>query len=329
MHPMRLSIVGPVFVDGLGALTAVVLLSSFAWRRQRLVRWAMCGFSVVLATTTAAAAVNAHYAYFPNLASLFGWRARDQVSVAEFRRLAAMAAPHEIVIHTRRPNPDALARGRPTARPAIVRTIVHGVVVPFRIPGVVSGFSGRTAQVYVPPVWFSRPGIRLPVIELLHGTPGSPADWTRGGNADVTADAYAHRHGGFAPLIVMPDVNGSWMNDTECVDGRRGLAETYLTVDVRHAVIAAFHTRADAGGWAVAGLSEGGYCGLELALRHPDLFSVIGDFSGDLYPSVAGGLRHLFYGGPALVAATARHYDARVLLGTARMAMPSAPACAC
>ncbi len=324
VHPMRLSIVEPLFVESLGAITGAVIVSGLALRRHRLMKWVLRGFSVVLVVISAAAGVNAHYAYFPNLASLFGWRARDQISVEGFRRLAAMVAPHDVSARTgRRASPAAAAAVRPTARPAIARTLVHGVVVPFPIPGVVSGFSGRTAQVYVPPVWFARPGIRLPVIELLHGTPGSPADWTRGGGADVTADDYARLHGGLAPIIVMPDVNGSWASDTECVNGRHGLAETYLTVDVHRAVVAAFHTRIDAGGWAVAGLSEGGYCALELALRHPDMFSVVGDFSGGDHPTVSGGLHNLFDGSPAHVAATERQYNARVLLQTARTARPA------
>ena len=43
---------------------------------------------------------------------------------------------------------------------------------------------------------------------LLHGTPGDPTDWTDGGLAPATADAWAAEHGGAAPVLVMPDING-------------------------------------------------------------------------------------------------------------------------
>ena len=50
--------------------------------------------------------------------------------------------------------------------------------------------------------------------------------------ADVTAREFADAHQGLAPIIVMPDPNGSVHSDTECVNSPRGNAETYLTVDV-------------------------------------------------------------------------------------------------
>jgi S-formylglutathione hydrolase FrmB len=149
-------------------------------------------------------------------------------------------------------------------------------------------------------------------VELLHGSPGAPADWTRGGFADVTADAYAMRHHGLAPILVMPDVNGYWTSDSECVDGTRGNAQTYLTVDVRNAVIAKLHARRDARGWAIAGLSEGGYCALQLGLRHPDVYGAIGDFSGGAGPEAVGS--PLFAGSPAQAHNQAAHYDPVQLL---------------
>jgi hypothetical protein len=94
---------------------------------------------------------------------------------------------------------------------------------------------------------------------LLHGSPGSPTDWTRAGEANLTADRYAAAHDGFAPILVMPDVNGAgWMRDSKCVNGPEGNAETYLTTDVRRAVVHSFDALAGGASWAVAGLSEGG-----------------------------------------------------------------------
>jgi S-formylglutathione hydrolase FrmB len=165
-------------------------------------------------------------------------------------------------------------------------------------------------------VWFENPHPHLPVIELLHGSPGSPADWTRGGGADLTADAYAQTHNGFAPILVMPDVNSTdWWHDSECVNGPQGNAETYLTIDVRNAVVHTFGARADGESWGIAGLSEGGSCALQMGLRHPDLFSAVGDFSGDDHPYTSGGLQHLFWGStPRQLLRAEQSYDPRAIL---------------
>jgi S-formylglutathione hydrolase FrmB len=121
---------------------------------------------------------------------------------------------------------------------------------------------------------------------LLHGSPGNPTDWVEGGQAQVTADAWVAAHGGVAPVLVMPDINGSLTADTECVDSPLGRVETYLTVDLPAAVRADLGTLPPGPGWAVAGLSEGGSCALMLALRHPDLFGSFGDFGGLAGPRV-------------------------------------------
>jgi S-formylglutathione hydrolase FrmB len=152
------------------------------------------------------------------------------------------------------------------------------------------------------------------VVELLHGTPGAPADWTRGGLADVTADAYAKAHHGYAPILVMPDINGSFTGDTECVNGTQGNAETYLTSDVRDGVTDAFGSLRRGRGWAVAGLSEGGTCALDLALRHPAMFAAAGDYSGDPAPTFDAGLARLYGGTAAQVAAAQRAHDGFALL---------------
>jgi S-formylglutathione hydrolase FrmB len=86
--------------------------------------------------------------------------------------------------------------------------------------------------------------------------------------------------------MVLPDSNGATTADTECVDGPRGDAETYLTVDVPAFVRAHYDTATDRRHWAVSGLSEGGTCALMLAVRHPNIFGTFADFSGDPAPTV-------------------------------------------
>jgi S-formylglutathione hydrolase FrmB len=243
--------VGAVLL-ALGALAVLgaVRISGRRWRRIGLVL-----LSVVTLLASAAVGVNAYFGYFRNLGEALG-----------------------------RPPPHATTLARLRAR-AGARS-GHGAVVPLTIPGTASGFVAQPAQVYLPPAWSSPGQGPLPVVMMLQGTPGDPTDWVQQGRAQVTADAWAKAHGGVAPVLVMPDSNGTFTGDTECVDSPLGHVETYLTVDVPAAVQATLGTLPPGPGWAVVGLSEGGSCAIMLALRHPDLFAAFGDFSGLAGPRV-------------------------------------------
>jgi len=301
----NVSVIDPPFLVGLGLLTAVVFATSWVRLRRGWIRWGVRGFGVGLAVLMAASAVNARYAYLPTVGAVFGRNAADQISAAQLRALEFASGPTSGGV------------GRSVGVRLVMSAglaLQHGVVVAFTIPPTRSHFRARSALVYLPPAYFQSPRPQLPVIELLHGTPGSPIDWARSIFVDVTADAYASLHNGFAPILVMPDVNGSWTADSECVNGKPGQVQTYLTVDVRNAVIARFHTRGDARGWAIAGFSEGAYCALQIGLRHPDLYGAIGDFSGEEGPSVAGGVRSLFPGTSVQAQQLAATYDPAQLL---------------
>jgi len=312
-----LSIVDWQFRAAIAILFAAVIAASWLWFRRRVFRWAARAFCVPLVVAFVAASINAHYDYFPTVGTLFGQTAADQITATSFQRLEH--ASLRVVRHVYK-------YGRQVSTSTLDRLPPHGVVIAFAMPGTVSHFPARTGQVYLPPAWFQNPHPHLPVIELLHGSPGSPADWTRAGGADLTADAYARTHDGFAPIIVMPDVNGTdWWHDSECVNGPQGNAETYLTVDVRNAVVHAFGARADGASWGVAGLSAGGSCALQMGLRHPDLFRVVGDFSGDDHPWISGGLKPLFWGTTqSQLLRAEQSYDPRAIL--ARWHASDAPA---
>lgn len=273
------SFLGALALLALGVVVLLVLVL-----RTRLGRFTRLGRTIVVLVTSAlllvaaGAGVNAHFDYFRTLGDVVGLPPSDEVELAAL-----------------------LAR---TDRPA------QGVVTTTELPGRTSGFVTRPGTIYVPPAWFARPRPDLPVVVLLHGTPGTPQDWLDGGQAAATADAYAAAHGGTAPILVMPDVNGTLDADTECVDGPAGKAETYLTVDVPAFVQQVFHTAAPGRGWAVAGLSEGGSCALVLALRHPGVFSTFGDYAGlagpragDTNADTASAVAQLFGGSPQAFAA--------------------------
>lgn len=235
---------------------------------RRRNRWLPLGLSLCLAATAAADAVNTYFGYLPQVA--------DVVGVTDWPTVPAAAlTPH--------------AKGR-----SLISEAVHdsGGVVSIRIAGVNSGLGMHHAYVYLPPQYFASPRRRFPVIYLLHGSPGRPQDWLRAAGAvragaEVAAD-------GHPVLLVMPTMSHGWLDDSECVDGSDGAWETWLTSDVVSAIDRQFRTRPTRLGRALAGMSAGGYCSLNLLVRHSDEFAVALDMSGYTIPTHAGGDAALF-----------------------------------
>ncbi len=79
----------------------------------------------------------------------------------------------------------------------------------------------------------------------------------------VAAAGRAVRH------LVAPQLSRYWTDDPECVDGAHEKVETHLFHDVIPTSTRPFAPRADRQGRIFAGMSAGGYCALNLGLRHP------------------------------------------------------------
>lgn len=265
------------FYAWFGLVVLTIAIGVIGWRSFALPQRIVFGIALLLTPLLALTLVNANYQYYPTVGSLFGTGAHhtSQQQLAQDRLEWAS---------------DASAR-------------THGELIEVAIPGTVSHFRAREAYVWLPPAWFAQPRLELPVLEMLAGTPGGPNNWIQAGLADQTAARFAAQHDGLAPILVMPDSNGGVTSDTECVDSRRGNAETYLTVDVPAFIDKTFGPKPGALG--IVGLSSGGECALMLPLRHPHLFHAFADFSGLTGPTVgetidaAGTTRALFGGSTA------------------------------
>jgi S-formylglutathione hydrolase FrmB len=177
----------------------------------------------------------------------------------------------------------AVALAGCTAAPAGIVSHVHGTVMFRDIPGKVSGFTARPAAIYLPPAARTR---AMPVIELLHGTPGGPSDWLHRGDLKTIANIFAAGHGGSAPIIVMPDINGSKRGDSECITHHGQNVEKYLVDDVPNYMRTHFRTSPGLHNWTIGGLSEGGTCSIMLALRYPRVYGNFADLSGLSRPTV-------------------------------------------
>ena len=260
-----LLIITPQFV---GCLLAVALLSLLvalwlARRRRRMLAIGAGLLALLLLPVTAADAVNAHYQYLPRVA--------DVVNTPTWPTARAGVAVEGV--------------SKPLSRPA-------GAVVLLPLAGPASGFGVHQAYVYLPPQYFTERARRFPVIYLLHGSPGAPIDWFRAARA---ADAGLRAARAGTPVIlVAPRASRSWTDDSECVDRPGEHIETYLTVDVPTGIDHLLRTIPNRLARGVAGNSAGGYCALNLGLRHRDVFSGIVDLSGFDHPTFDGGMAGLF-----------------------------------
>jgi len=226
------------------------------WRRAHWPRRIAGLAAVALTVVSAGSAANQTFAYYPTFDRLFGQSANHFLDNAQLTSMRDQVAKSGQL-------PD------------------HGATLSVAIPGKNLTSTPRPAYVWVPPAWFARSRPQLPVIILMHGVPGAPSDWTRGSYADATALAFAEQHKGVAPILVMPDINGSPFGDSECVNGPKfGAVETYLTQAVPDFMRKNFNASTAPGSIATAGLSEGGTCAMTLALTNSKDIPVFANYSG-------------------------------------------------
>ena len=138
------------------------------------------------------------------------------------------------------------------------------------------------AAVYLPAGYAAeaRRGHRFPVLYLLHPPRGSPMDMLVKTALRYDADTLVARHVIHPMLLVVPYLRSDrFIDDTEWANAGAGRYEDAVLDTVR-AVDARFATRADRGARGLAGVSEGGYGAVNIALHHLDVFSVAESWSG-------------------------------------------------
>ena len=144
-----------------------------------------------------------------------------------------------------------------------------------------SGYS-RRGLLYLPPQYSQAryAHVRFPVVELFHGTPGSPLSWDTVLRISHVADSLIARHLIGPMVLVMPAINGTGHNYQDCVNGPGVTDETYLTQDVRADLFARYRVSHDPYEWGMTGYSSGGYCAANLALRHRGYFGAAAVIEG-------------------------------------------------
>ncbi|MEV7963066.1 alpha/beta hydrolase [Oerskovia paurometabola] len=219
-----------------------------AWRTW--VGTVASGLLVILAVT---AAVNAYAGYVPNVAAfrttMAGWGLVD---------------------------PPPSHRDEPSERDGSSKA---GSVTSTPVTAPDLRMADGTTWVYTPPGFDPAAATRYPVVYLFHGSPGQPSDWFAAADSANVMDTLLEARLVEPMILVAVDVNGKGPSarDTECLDSTTGGAqvETYVTDVVIPWVDENFPTVPDRAHRAIGGMSSGGFCALNLGLRHLDTFGAI------------------------------------------------------
>jgi len=134
---------------------------------------------------------------------------------------------------------------------------------------------------------------------MLSGQPGGPSNLFTTAHLGTIVDAYASKHHGLAPIVVVPDQLGASDQNPMCLDSPLGNSATYLAVDVPAWIRKNLNVLPDRTSWAIGGFSEGGTCAIQLGSSRPELFGNIVDISGEVAPkrgSVTETIRDAFNG---------------------------------
>jgi S-formylglutathione hydrolase FrmB len=183
----------------------------------------------------------------------------------------------------------------PPREPAFVAQ--PGTTVRLGVPSPALGGRRQETYVYLPSGYAQHPHRRYDVLYLLHGFPGRPLAFLETVQMGIVDDTLAARHRAQPLILVMPFGSTSTFTDEEWVNGAvpGNRWATFVSHDLVRYVDAHFRTIASAKGRAIAGLSEGGYGAIDIALHHPREFSVVQSWSGYMRPDK---LRSIF--GPEL-----------------------------
>lgn len=139
----------------------------------------------------------------------------------------------------------------------------------------VSKLMGREMpyRIALPANYASSPQERFPVIYLLHGLSGHYDNW---GSKTKIAEYLAP----YPVIVVMPEGADGWYTDSATQSNDR--YESYMTGELIPEIDKKFRTLADRRYRIIAGLSMGGYGSIKFGLKNPEMFGLVGSFSGAL-----------------------------------------------
>ena len=315
-------------VAGFAALLCWLVQTSHLWMRI-----AAGVVALAVGTLIGASLVNESYAYYTTWGSLFGAMTGSGVTGYQPDLAPQTPEPGHAAAHDGPPavpSPDAEIPTAAATVPASVtispidlhaeRTTGTGRVVRLDLPGQQSRLT-RVGYVYLPPQYFqpAYANVSFPVLELLHGDPGEAAGWLYGLNLAQTMDQGINA-GVIGPMVVVMPTTFSGKHGQDCVDAPTGQQDdTYLSVDVPDAVARDFRVLPQGEHWGIGGLSDGGFCAANLALRHPDRYGAVASMAGFYTPAADAGVFDQVFGKDS---AGVRANDPSVLATDPRHSLP-------
>lgn len=230
-------------------------------RPYRARAWALRAGSVVSALLAVAIGANIYVGYVPDVEAL---RLRlglgsDRPEVVQPVAPAPVEADAKVA-SIGDPPPDGSGAAGPVQVPAPSE---------MRVP------SSET-WIYTPPGFDDSGATLYPTLYLLHGSPGSSADWMASGAPGILDQLITS--GTVRPMIVVsPDVNAEGTDESSCLDSTKGgtQVESYLTDVVVPWVDEHYPVAQDRTYRGIGGMSSGAFCALDQGLRHDDLYGTI------------------------------------------------------
>lgn len=176
--------------------------------------------------------------------------AHGHIASAQDVKVQNSGEPHPVVVQTGR----------------LVHGIIHSQILHHDMP----------FEVYLP-ANYSHNLQRYPSIYMLHGSLGRYSDWQRAGSIDKTLNAMISVKQLRPCIVVMPDGNAGFLQDTQWANNGDGTIriEDYFVKEVVPYIDAHYRTLPTATYRAIGGLSEGGYGAINIALHHPQLFGYV------------------------------------------------------
>ena len=261
---------------------AVSLYLAHGWRIS-------AGIAMILVFALAGGlGVNASVGEFPTVGSLVGSDAAKSLALPAFTGETS--------------NDGALWRTwrAPSDLPAF------GEVTKQKIPATYSHFATTDAIIYLPPAALVSNAPALPVMVFLGGQPGSPQTVIDSGEMPELMNAFAAKHDGLAPIVVIPDQLGAPQDNPMCLNSPLGNVKTYITRDVTDWIRTHLNVLSGRKYWAIGGFSEGGTCSIQLGTQFSSTFGDILDISGQVAPvngTPAATIKKAFDGSAAAYAA--------------------------
>lgn len=256
-----------VVVLGLVTLLAVAL--SFRGRAKgadgrrphRLRSWSLRAGALVSLVLAVGVGLNAYVGYIPDVEALrlrFGLGS-DRPAVTQPSEPAPVASDARVSTITD-PAPEGVGAAGAVQIPAPAT---------MKIPS-------DEAWVYTPPGYDPSGATLYPTMYLLHGSPGTAADWMTSGAPGVLDQLITS--GTIRPMIVVsPDMNAEGTDESSCLDSTKGgsQVESYLTDVVIPWVDEHYPVAQDRVYRSIGGMSSGAYCAIDQGLRHDDLYGTI------------------------------------------------------